>query len=68
MPNDYDWKYVAPERVDLSADAGAITVPLTVGMRRRLDRLVQFGIWGQTIEEIAERFICTKLAEMEGFK
>jgi hypothetical protein len=42
-----------------------ITITATSGMRRRISSLCETGIYGTTVEEVAERLICRQLQEME---
>ena len=48
---------------------GATSVPITIevtdGMRRRISILAETGIYGRTVEEVAERLICDRLQKME---
>lgn len=45
-----------------------LTVRMTVGMRHRISRLCEVGIYGITVEEVAERLICRQLQDMDFFK
>lgn len=46
-------------------DGEPILVPATLGMRRRISALAEYGIYGRSVEEVAQRLICRALVEME---
>lgn len=41
-----------------------VTIRATKAMRMLLSRLVEDGIYGTTVEEVAERLVCRQLEEM----
>ena len=64
MANQFDWEPMQQPVVIGNASAGEIVVPLTVGMRGRMNKLLDYGIYGTSLEEMAERFICERLWEI----
>jgi hypothetical protein len=56
-----------PEPRDQGRDqeeAPPVTIQVTFGMRRRLSLLAGTGIYGRTVEEVAERMVARQLEEM----
>lgn len=41
-----------------------VAIRATVAMRRLMSVLVEDGIYGTTVEEVAERLVCRQLEEM----
>lgn len=50
----------------LAAPAGSVKIRLTRGMRDRLEILLQNGLHGTRLDEVAERLLCRAL--VDGFK
>jgi hypothetical protein len=62
---DTRFKIATPDNTYDQDEAPAATVRMTYGMRRRITKLCELGIYGTTVEEVCERLICRQLQEME---